>query len=126
MNQFRNSQQTDGTENLFFEKFLGRYFWKRKEEIILAEYNLNKLFTRNGIVYLHDFYNFLGISEHGLAFPRDYGWEICGTNEKGYGWIDFSHRFIENKDIPYYVIDYPCPPFDIELYSQKGEIKCLG
>lgn len=125
MNGFEVVDDVRGNENLFFEKFLGKYFWKTKESVLLAEYKLNRKFSKEGLVSLQDFYNFLDISKDSRSFPKDYGWDIDGTTVKGYGWIDFLHRLMLNEDIPYYVIEYPTAPFNLDIYKKKGEIKCL-
>ena len=96
---------------LFYDEYSGRYFESTIENVLLAEYYLNRNYILRGFARLNEFYDFLGLE------PTDYGnvvgWDVCGEIY----WIDFNHRktIIGDNDNSFecYIIEMPyCPGED--------------
>ena len=90
---------------LFYDEYGNRYFETTVEQVLTAEYHLNRNFVLRGFVTLNEFYDFLGLD------TTDYGDEVGWTVEDGLYWIDFDHRKVELEDgLECYVIDIPWGP----------------
>lgn len=95
---------------VFYEENYGEFFELSKEEVLIAENELNRTFILRGYVTLNDFYGYLGLQE------KDYG-EVLGWSTTvgeeiyGYRWIDFEHKKHTLDDgLEYYIISMPFPP----------------
>lgn len=94
-----------GDEVLFYDAFSNRYFESTIEQVMAAEYHLNRNFTLRGYTILNEFYDFLGLD------PTDYGDKVGWTPEDGLYWIDFNHRKVVMDDgLECYIIDTPWGP----------------
>lgn len=84
-------------KQLFFDQFSGRYFESTMEDVLRAEYELNRDLTLEDAVTINRFYEYLGIDpiEGGDAL----GWSM-GANFALYwqSWVDFSHQKTEIDD----------------------------
>ena len=91
---------------LFYDRFSNRYFWRSEDQIIEAEYQLNKLYSKQGYVGLNDFYILLGLAAvHDL---RNYGWS--SLNYSSSCWIDFDHVLYpldDDEDLPDFTLIEP-------------------
>lgn len=89
---------------LFYDSFSKRYFQSTIEQVIQAEYHLNRNFVLGGYVTLNQFYEFLGIAQ--LKETEELGWAI----EDEFYWIDFNHskKVVNNEEC--IVIDYVLYP----------------
>lgn len=99
-------EENNGKPQVFYDEHSGRYFESTVEQVLNAEYHLNRNYILRGYSYLNEFYDFLGINE------TDYG-SVLGwaPNDEGMYWIDFNHRKLESdegKDV--YVIEMPFEP----------------
>lgn len=99
-------EESNGEPQVFYDEHSGRYFESTIEQVLTAEYHLNRNYILRGYSYLNEFYEFLGIEE------TDYG-SVLGwaPNDDGMYWIDFNHRKLESeegKDI--YIIEMPFEP----------------
>jgi hypothetical protein len=99
-------EENNGEPQIFYDEHSGRYFESTIEQVLTAEYHLNRNYILRGYSYLNEFYEFLGIEE------TDYG-SVLGwaPNDDGMYWIDFNHRKLESekgKDI--YIIEMPFEP----------------
>lgn len=99
--------ESDTEPRLFYDEYSGRYFETTIENVLLAEYHLNREYILSGFASLNDFYELLGLE------TTDYGetvaWDICSEIY----WIDFNHRktFIgDGDDFECYVIEMPYYP----------------
>lgn len=77
-------------KSLFYEEYSGRYFESTSEDVIRAEYELNKRMV-NGSACLNEFYDLLGLD------PTSYGDYIGWSPDELYEtywekWITFDHR----------------------------------
>lgn len=99
-----------GEKCLFYEEYRGRYFEATMNEVLNAEYHLNRNFAMRGCASLNEFYSFLGLDEK--DFGDVLGWN-CGRlmEEWEMPWIDFNHRETELEGgIKCYLIEYEFEP----------------
>lgn len=78
----------DGEKRLFYEPVSNRYFEATMEQVIAAEYHLNRNFVLRGDCCVNEFYGFLGLEQ--LEECSKLGWTI---DDEMY-WIDFNHKKI--------------------------------
>lgn len=101
------SVEDSGSEpRLFYDMHSGRYFESTIEQVLNAEYHLNRNYVLRGFAYLNELYEFLGIEE------TDYG-SVLGwaPNDDGMYWIEFDHRkAILDDGLEVYIIDMPFEP----------------
>lgn len=94
---------------LFYDEFSKRYFNAKNEDILYAEYEINKLLNTNGVVSLNDYYNLVGLG------PVDYGEYLGWSSAQMYehfwdDWLYFHHTKVEMDDgLECYIIDYTEP-----------------
>lgn len=99
---------------LFYEEFSGRYFEAPLEQVLLAEYHVNRNMALGALILLNDFYEFLGLER------TDYGGEVGWYVNDDYIWIDFSHRKVVMDDgLECYIIESVFPP-DMEWKEYYG------
>lgn len=95
---------------LFFDFFSGRYFNRSMEQVIDAEYQLNRKFVHNDYVTLNEFYDLLGLDP--VDFGDSLGWSIgAGENFYNYQWVDFEHELTTMDDgMECFILHMPNPP----------------
>lgn len=95
---------------LFFDFFSGRYLERTAEQIVDAEYHLNREFVHKDYVTLNEWYEFLGLDP--VDFGDVLGWSIgAGENFYNYQWIDFEHELETMDDgLECYIIHMVNPP----------------
>lgn len=109
--KYREYDMTFSEENeLFYEDRYGKIFERTREEVLRAEYQVNRIFAVKGCVSLNDFYKLLDIppTDEGALL----GWSIsAGEAFYGYCWIDFEHTLVEMEDgMECCIIEMPFPP----------------
>ena len=84
-------------KQLFYDEFSHRYFESTLEDVIKAEYNTNRQLQCNGVVYLNEYYEFLGL-EHSQVGTY-LGWS-SGILESHYcaKRIEFDHEKVILED----------------------------
>ena len=101
---------TDDEKHLFYDAFSHRYFNASFSDVLLAELHTNRNFAIGGEVYVHYFYDFLG-----LDTPKELmelAWYYCDS----YYFIDFTHEKtivddgLNNEPVECWVIDMTYPP----------------
>ena len=100
----------EGEKCLFYEEYRGRYFEATMNEVLNAEYHLNRNFAMRGCASLNEFYSFLGLDK--VDFGDVLGWG-CSRLVESYEmpWIDFNHRKTElDGGIECYIIEYDIEP----------------
>lgn len=104
-------------KQLFYDEFSQRYFESTLENVLRAEYTLNRMIAVEYGVYLNDFYDLLGID------PVDYGdylgWIDCELVETTwYSWLDFIHtKVVMDDGLECTIITMSSEPtFDFENY----------
>lgn len=99
----------DGTSEprLFYDEYSNRYFETTVEQVMNAEYHLNRNFVLRGYAYLNEFYEFLGLE------PTDYGSKVgWSIDDDCIFWIDFNHRktLLDNDTLEAIIIETPWGP----------------
>lgn len=99
----------------FYDAYSQRYFESTLQDVIQAEYHINRNFTLGKAVSLNEWYDFLGIPP--VKDGDDKFWMI---NDDGIFWIDFDHHTAEIDDMEVIVIDMVYGPElsleDVENY----------
>lgn len=99
----------DGTSEprLFYDEYSNRFFETTVEQVMNAEYHLNRNFVLRGFVYLNEFYEFLGLE------PTDYGSKVgWSIDDDCMFWIDFNHHkaLMDNDSLEAIIIETPWGP----------------
>ena len=100
---------------LWFDEWSGRSFERDVEDVVTAEYKLNKTFILKGHATLNEFYEFLGLPpvHDGDAL----GWGEYQEPFWGYKWVDFMHVPKRDSKDDYMELSFPFPP----VLDFKGE-----
>lgn len=89
---------------LFYDEYSSRYFEATIEQVILAEYNLNRIYVLRGYAVLNEFYDFLGLES--TDYGSIIGWSAFDSD--GVQWLEFNHhKIIINDDLECYAIEIP-------------------
>lgn len=106
-------EENDGEPRLFYDEYANRYFEATIEQVMAAEYHLNRNYILRGYTVLNEFYEFLGLE------TTDYG-SVLGWAplDDGMYWIDFNHRKVVMDDgLEVYIIEMPfAPSYDYDEY----------
>lgn len=96
------SDEACGDPVLFYDEWSHRYFESTIEQVIAAQYHINRNFVLRGYVTLNELYDFLGLE------PTDYGNTVGWAVEDEFYWIDFNqHKVLIDDDIECYIIETP-------------------
>ena len=94
-----------GDNRLFYDEYGDRFFETTLEQVISAEYHLNRNFILRGYTTLNELYDFLGLE------PTDYGDTVGWAVEDELYWIDFNQRKTTiNNNVECCVIEMPWGP----------------
>lgn len=106
------SEDNPGTPMLFYDLSSGTFFEKTLEQVLLAEYFLNRDYILAGEVTLNDWYNYIGLKDHMNELYNNLVWAPL---EEGDEWIDFSHRHKATDDgREYYEIEIITEPHHLD------------
>ena len=106
----------DDEKLLFYDYFSERYFESTMEEVMQAEYEINRELHTKDYAYLNEFYDILGLDH--IQSGWDLGWSM-GASYAHYWktWIDFRHEKVEMEDgMECYIITMTEPIVDFEEY----------
>jgi len=107
------ADERTGEKVLFYDEYSKRYFESTIEQVMNAEYHLNRNYILRGYAVLNELYEFLGLQ------LTDYG-DIVGWAplDEGMYWIEFNHRHVVDDDgLDYYILEMPFEPcIDYEDY----------
>lgn len=108
------------TQTFYFEPY-GKFFESTMENVMQAEYHLNRNFILQGYVSVNDFLDFLKL-EHTASGDKD-GWEeFAGEAFYGYRWVDFKHRHYTTDDgLSVCAIETPFYCHNLNEYDEKME-----
>lgn len=105
------------SEQLYYDEFSGRYFTSTSEKVLKAEYEVNRILTEDGGVFLNEFYELVGLE---IVDYGDYlGWSAFEMAETCYNnWLHFYHRKVVLDDgLECIIISMSFEPtFDFENY----------
>lgn len=97
------------------------FFERTMEEVVQAEYHINRNLILRGEVTLNEFLSFLGLDavEEGDVI----GWDCyIGETQYGYRWIDFNHRhYVTDDGLTVCSIDTPFAPHSLDDLEYDGE-----
>ncbi len=97
-------------KTIFCEPITGTFFDADIEDVILAEYEANRLFILRGEIAFNDWLVILGLNKL-REDGNDFGWSALSYVNYGYNWIDFEHRpYTDSAGQTYYMIRYVFPP----------------
>lgn len=102
---------------LFYDEFSQRYFESTLENVLRAEYTLNRMISVEYGVFLNDFYDLLGIDN--VDYGDYLGWTDCELVETTwYSWLDFIHtKVVMDDGLECTIITMSSEPtFDFENY----------
>lgn len=86
-----------GEKILFYEEYRGAYFEATMEDVLNAEYHLNRNFALRGYASLNEFYEFLGLEA--TDFGDILGWDWNEMIESGLTpWVDFNNHMVVMDD----------------------------
>lgn len=102
---------------LFYDDFSGRYFESTLEKVLLAEYELNKEFGRDGYAYLNRFYELLGITQERNCKALGWSQEMIFDMYSTY-FIEFDHpKVVMDDGLECYILSFCYDPVvDFENY----------
>lgn len=106
----------DDEKLLFYDYFSERYFHSTMEEVMQAEYDINRELHTKDYAYLNEFYDLLGLDH--IQSGWDLGWSM-GASLSHYWktWIDFKHEKVEMEDgMECYIVTMTEPIVDFEEY----------
>lgn len=109
--------EVDDGKRLFYDEFSERYFEATTEQVLQAEYNINRDLSEGGGVFLNEFYEHLGLDT--VDYGDYLGWSACELVETSwYCWIEFDHRKVVMDDgLECTIISMRFEPtFDFENY----------
>ncbi len=99
------------------------FFERTMEEVVQAEYHINRNLALRGEVTLNEFLSFLRLDavEEGNLI----GWDCyIGETQYGYRWIDFDHRhYVTDDGLTVCSIDTPFAPHSLDDPEYDGEDK---
>ena len=100
------SDDNCGEPVLFYEEHSNRYFMATIEQVMSAEYHLNRNYALRGSATLNELYDFLGLE------PTEYG-DVLGwaPTDEGEYWIEFNHHKTTLKNgLECYILEMPFEP----------------
>lgn len=112
----------DDNKELYYDFFSGRFFEATKEQVLRAEYEINRALYVEYEVGVNRFYEALGLEP--LPEYEDMGW-CCGQIEEMYwhNWIEFDHEETVIDDssdghegMDCTIIHMPLPPYIDYMY----------
>lgn len=100
---------------LFYDEYSQQYFNATMEDVLNAEYLLNRDFSYHGYAVLNEFYDLLKLPR--TVYGDILGWSSMMLVEaQWYSWIEFNHRKVELEDgMECYIIEIltePTPDFE--------------
>ena len=107
----------DDNKMLFYDEFSERYFEATMEDVIRAEYEVNKRLSLFCGVYLNEFYELLGIPD--VPYGDHLGWSSGVLMDMTWAdWLDFQHeKVIMDDGLECQIISTNVEPmYDFEYY----------
>jgi hypothetical protein len=107
----------DIEKRLFYDDFSGRYFESTMEDVIKAEYALNRQLSLHSGAYLNEWYELLDIPA--VDYGDYLGWSQAILMDMSWiSWLEFHHeKVILDDDFECYIIRFGHDPMaDFEYY----------
>lgn len=103
-------------KTLYYDEYSKRYFRATKEDVLRAEYEINKILNSDECACLNTFYQLLGLKK--VDYGEYVGWS-CGQMFDMYwsSWVDFWHEEVEMEDgMECTILRFTGPFVDFEDY----------
>lgn len=99
-------EESSGKPVLWYEEYSKRFFRASLEQVLAAEYHVNRNFILRGYSVLNELYSFLGLN------PTDFGEEMgWAPTDEGEFWIEFNHRKAKmDEGTVFYILEMPFEP----------------
>ena len=95
--KYEDDTKIDDGKQLFYDEFSGRYFESTMEQVLTAEYELNRMLSIDSGLYLNEFYDLLDIPT--IECGNQLGWSGSELVESyWYCWIEFTHKKVIMED----------------------------
>lgn len=95
---------------LFYDECSGRYFNATMEDVIIAEYELNRIFAIHGWASVNDWYDLIGVDCERNE-DEFIGWSEEAAENFTCKWIEFEHDSVTMDDgLECCIIHTPHPP----------------
>ena len=107
----------EDNKQLFYDQFSERYFESTMEDVIRAEYTINRKISVWGAAELNEFYEALDIES--VDYGEYLGWSAGGLMDTAWEcWLDFSHdKVVMDDGLECYIISFGVEPmYDYEYY----------
>lgn len=102
---------SSGKPVLWYEEYSKRFFEATLEQILSAEYHLNRNYILRGCATINEMYDFFGLDP--VEWGDDLGWEPMNEGEF---WIEFNHFKAKLDDgTEFYILDLPFAPRKAEI-----------
>lgn len=102
---------SSGKPVLWYEEYSKRFFEATLEQILSAEYHLNRNYILRGCATINEMYDFFGLDP--VEWGNDLGWEPM---DEGEFWIEFNHFKAKLDDgTEFYILDLPFAPRKAEI-----------
>lgn len=115
------SDEEPGEKVLFYDTLTERYFESTVEQVICAEYHLNRNYALGGNVSVLEWTEFLGLDpREGDVDAAAADSEVWNCSDiEGLYWIDFNHRKVQlDTGLTCYIIETPFGP-NCDDYEQS-------
>ena len=101
-----SADESCGEPVLFYDEWSNRYFEATIEQVLTAQYHVNRNYILRGYSYLNELYEFLGLE------TTDYGSVLGWTpTDEGEYWIEFAYRKVTLDDgLECYILELPFEP----------------
>ena len=111
------SKPIESDKQLFYDEFSQRYFESTTEQVLKAEYEINRLISTESAVFLNEFYDLVGLEQ--TDYGDFLGWSSYELMETTwYSWVDFDHtKTVMDDGLECTIISFRMEPiFDFENY----------
>lgn len=109
-----STEENSSETRLFYDEYSNRYFEATIEQVISAEYHLNRNYILRGYAVLNELYDFLGLEP--TVSGSVIGWMPM---DEDMFWIDFNHRKVVMDDgLECYIIEMPFAPAPATYYDK--------
>ena len=111
-----NIEEEDDGKLLFYDEFSKRYFRTTNEDILRAEYEINKMLTEDGCVALNELYELLDLPT--VDYGDYVGWSSAQMFEMYWSsWINFRQEKFETDDgLEGHIFIFTEPMIDFDEY----------
>lgn len=95
--KYEQQKPKDTGKELFYDDFSRRYFESTKEDILAAEYEINKRLAYHGGACLNEYYQLVGLGP--VTDGKETGWNTGQMMDMYWdAWLEFYHEDVELRD----------------------------